>query len=307
MALFPTHVRVRKRSEAQTHFVVDPVFDPYPISDGAPMTNSQEQYFAMTYSRFALSSLMETRNESCILVADFGLYYEPIDPALNRRAPFVAPDITLVLGVALPKFTPYLWWEVGKAPDLVLEIVSSSTRSEDAVKRVLYARLGIAEYWQYEPPGERLTPGLECCRLVEGRYVRVLSTYRPELGALWIWSPVLGTAWGLLDTGELRLWDPERKEWFPTDVEMAAQRDQAERERDQAKRGMQTEQERMQAEQERDQAKRKMKQAQQEWTQIQRQIDRLEAEIQSRQGRLAASDRDAAAPSEDQPPDKQKP
>ena len=32
---------------------------------------------------------------------------------------------------------------------------------EDVAKRGLYAQLGITEYWQYEPYGERLTPGLE--------------------------------------------------------------------------------------------------------------------------------------------------
>ena len=268
MALTAAPVRVQQRSGLRPQHAVASSFDPYPIADDTPMTSSQEQYDAMTYSHAALASLMKAKGEPCILKADFGLYYEPIDPTLGRRAPHVAPDVMLALGVTLPPFTPYRLWEVGKAPDLVLEIASKSTKLEDAAKRVLYARLGVTEYWQYEPHGERLTPGLECRQLVEGRYAKVSGIYRSELGALWMWSPVLDTAWGLLDTGELRLWDPARKEWFPTDTETKEQRDQAEQERDQA-------------EQERDQA--------------QRQAARLEAEMRRLQARLAGLDSDGAA------------
>ena len=268
MTLTVAPVRVRKGSGLRSPCVAASAFDPYPIDDDTPMTSSQEQYDAMTYSRSALRALMEAKDEPYILKADFGLYYEPIDPALGRRAPHVAPDVMLALGATLPPFTPYRLWEVGKAPDLVLEITSKSTKLEDAAKRALYARLGVTEYWQYEPHGERLTPGLECRRLVEGRYAKVSGLYRSELGALWIWSPVLDTAWGLLDTGELRLWDPARKEWFPTDAETKEQRDQAEQERDQA-------------EQERDQAQRK--------------AARLEAEMRRLQARLAGLDPDGAA------------
>ncbi len=225
--------------------------------------------------RSALRALMEAKGEPYILKVDFGLYYAAIDPALGRRAPHVAPDVMLALGATLPPFTPYRLWEVGKAPDLVLEITSPSTKAEDMAKRGLYAQLGVTEYWQYEPHGERLKPGLECRRLVKGRYVRVGGLSRSELGALWLWSRVLDTAWGLLRTGELRLWNPARKEWFPTEAGREAQLNQAEQERDQAK------QERQRAEQERDQA--------------QREATRLEAEIRRLQARMAGLDPDAAA------------
>ena len=45
-------------------------------------------------------------------------------------------------------------------PDFVLEITSSSTWEEDqGHKRELYRRLGVTEYWQYDP--ERLLRGAE--------------------------------------------------------------------------------------------------------------------------------------------------
>ena len=48
----------------------------------------------------------------------------------------------------------YLLWEVGKAPDFVLEIGSKSTANADLVrKRELYAELGVGEYWRYDATG----------------------------------------------------------------------------------------------------------------------------------------------------------
>lgn len=61
------------------------------------------------------------------------------------------------------------------------------------------------DIWQYELPGERLTPGLEDRWLVKGRYVRIASPYRLETGALQIGRPVLDTAWGQSDAREFAL------------------------------------------------------------------------------------------------------
>ena len=289
MALIVAPVRVRKESGLRSPRIVDSSFDPYPIDDATPMTSSQEQYDAMTYSRSALRALMAARGEPYILKADFGLYYAAIDPTLGQRAPHVAPDVMLTLGATLPPFTPYRLWEVGKAPDLVLEITSLSTKAEDVDKRGLYAQLGVTEYWQYEPHGKQLKPGLECRRLVRGRYVSVAGAYRSELGALWLWSRVLDTAWGLLDTGELRLWDPARQEWFPTEADKDARFDQVEQERDREK------EERQWAEQERQREKQERQRAEQERDQAQREAARLEAEIRRLQARMAGLDPDAAA------------
>ena len=309
MALTVAPVRVRKGSGLRLPCVADSAFDPYPIDDDTPMTSSQEQYDAMKYSQSALESLMDDRGKPYILKADFGLYYEAIDARLRQRAPHVVPDVMLALGVSLPPFTPYRLWEVGKAPDLVLEITSPSTKKEDVDKRSLYAQLGVTEYWQYEPHGKQLRPSLECRRWVKGRYVSVSGAYRSQLGALWIWSRVLDTAWGLLDTGELRLWDPARQEWFTTDAETKAQRNQAEQkqqraeqERDQEKEERQrAEQKQQRAEQERDQekeerqrAEQKRQRAEQERDQAQKEAARLEAELRRLQAR-AGLDPDAAA------------
>jgi hypothetical protein len=45
-------------------------------------------------------------------------------------------------------------WEEGKFPDIVFEIASPSTRGRDlGVKRALYTRLGVIEYYIFDPQG----------------------------------------------------------------------------------------------------------------------------------------------------------
>ena len=79
--------------------------------------------------------------------------YDPRD--LNVR---VSPDVYLAFGVdaqAIRQRKLYLPWEVGKPPDWALEIGSSSTGREDVVrKRDIYARIGVPEYWRFDPSKE---------------------------------------------------------------------------------------------------------------------------------------------------------
>ena len=134
------------------------------------------------------------------------LCYDPRD--LNIR---VSPDVYLAFGVdahAIRRRKLYLPWEVGKPPDWVLEVASSSTGSEDVGrKRDLYARIGVPEYWRFDPQdgayhGERLAGD----RLVAGRYEPIALTTAPD-GLLKGYSEVLGLSlcW---DAGRPRLYDP---------------------------------------------------------------------------------------------------
>ena len=53
-------------------------------------------------------------------------------------------------------------------PDLVIEILSETTRRRDeVVKRKLYERFGVAEYWVVDPELETV----KCYRLDSQRYV----------------------------------------------------------------------------------------------------------------------------------------
>jgi Uma2 family endonuclease len=84
-----------------------------------------------------------------------GEYYDaPFDVRLADDS-IVQPDLLVVLREHFAKFTDD--W-VGGSPDLVVEIVSPSTGRRDLViKRDLYARHSVPEYWLVDPPARTVT------------------------------------------------------------------------------------------------------------------------------------------------------
>lgn len=55
----------------------------------------------------------------------------------------------------------------------MIEVTSESTSEEDLAKKEIYARLGVAEYFLFDPFGEYLSPRLQGFRLRHGRYLAV--------------------------------------------------------------------------------------------------------------------------------------
>ena len=98
---------------------------------------------------------------------DLFIYYEEGNPRAR-----VAPDVFVAFGVSSHKRPSYKLWEEGVVPAFVMEVASVSTwREDDGRKAKLYERLGVPEYWQYDPTGEYLGLRLKGRRLVEGAYV----------------------------------------------------------------------------------------------------------------------------------------
>ena len=84
---------------------------------------------------------------------------------------------------------------------------SRGTRGEDqGPKRELYRRLGVTEYWQYDPTGDYLKPALQGLELVAGEYVRLGQRALAD-GTLVLTSAVLELELRLTERG-LRLHDP---------------------------------------------------------------------------------------------------
>lgn len=70
----------------------------------------------------------------------------------------VQPDLFIAFGVeaaTIRENLPNFWiWETGKVPDFVMEVAYPSTARNDlGHKRDLYARLGVNEYWRFDPTG----------------------------------------------------------------------------------------------------------------------------------------------------------
>jgi len=77
------------------------------------------------------------------------IYFAPVDVQLSPH-PIVQPDILFIRWERLASYQP--GGGVEGAPDLVVEIVSPSSRlQDDGPKKALYARAGVRESWLVDP------------------------------------------------------------------------------------------------------------------------------------------------------------
>ena len=158
----------------------------YPGSNGLPIAETRFQYDSLTYAAGALDIYFRDRPD--VAVEGFRLLYYVEGEPRSR----VAPDVFVVIGAPKRRRRTYLLWEEPKGPDFVLEVTSWSTRRRDqGFKRDLYARLGVGEYWLFDPTGDWLDPRLQGNRLADGTYVP-LSPIGIEGGERVLQSAVLG-------------------------------------------------------------------------------------------------------------------
>ena len=184
----------------------------YPVEDDQPMSETFKHARVTVDARTVLDLHHIDRPDACVGGNNF-LYYEEGKPKL-----VVSPDVFVAYGV--PKETDReVWklWVEGKAPDFVLEVTSKSTRKDDeGRKKAIYERIGVREYWQFDPTGDYLDPILKGRALADGRY-RGLGLERRD-GGLCRFSEVLGLDLRLED-GRLRFFDPKRGEYLLTPEE----------------------------------------------------------------------------------------
>ena len=195
----------------------------YPETDGMPLPDGE--YQAPLYVRILSTLRAHYRDVLGARVnGDTFIYYAEGNP---RRS--VSPDCYVALGLpeesieSIERNNVYLLWEVGKAPDFVLEIGSPSTADRDlGLKRDLYAELGVSEYWRYdESGGDFYGEPLVGERLVDGEYQRIELRHESD-GGTWSHSDILGLDLRWSD-GELRFWDPMAGNWLLSHEEAQAQ------------------------------------------------------------------------------------
>jgi Uma2 family endonuclease len=179
-----------------------------------------------------------------LAAASVGVFY------LARR-PAIVPDMFLSLDVEVPEnwwekeHRSYFLWELGKPPDLAIEIVSNKEGREDGEKKQIYARMRVPYYVIFDPMRQIRPDVLTVYRLQYWDYINQESAQFPPLHlGLTLWE---GEYEGKVETW-LR-WVDERGELLLTGKEgRLEEKALTEQERQRA------EQERQRAEQERQRA-----------------------------------------------------
>ena len=196
-------------------YVPSMVEDPrYPSSDGQRMAESTRQADAMIDAVSCLEVFFRDRKD-VFLASDLLIYYREAVPAMR-----VAPDVFVAFGVPKGHRMNYKLWKEGRPPDFVLEIASPTTVKEDVERKPgLYARIGVREYWQFDPHGDLLSPRLQGRQLVGSNY-RDLTPVRQLGEKVWYASVALGLML-VLDGERLRFWDPARQGFLLTHSETA--------------------------------------------------------------------------------------
>ncbi|MDE2686769.1 MAG: Uma2 family endonuclease [Chloroflexota bacterium] len=186
----------------------DPTIE-YPYEDDELLAETEYQYEPLTYAVAALKAHFSSRDD-VYAQGDMFVYYRMNDPRS-----VVAPDVFVVIGALgnHKRNSWFTWREGDRQPNFVLEIASESTWRWDASgKRDIYARIGVDEYWRFDPTGECFSPPLIGERLVNGEYRPIDVT--DDDGILRGRSDVLSLDICVRDELELRLYDPVRGEWL---------------------------------------------------------------------------------------------
>ncbi|NJK74527.1 MAG: Uma2 family endonuclease [Microcoleus sp. SU_5_6] len=182
----------------------------YPSSDGEPMAESDITRDYMTYGVEALKLYFQGRSDVYVSANSF-IYYEE-----GNNQAVVAPDVYVVFGVAKRQRDNYkVWQENGITPQFVLEITSETTQDKDQeIKPDIYKKLGVIEYFQYDPSGDYLNPILQGVRLVNNQY-EPIEVNNISFDTLWVYSEVLGLELHVI-SGEMRFRNPQTGEFLKT-------------------------------------------------------------------------------------------
>jgi Uma2 family endonuclease len=179
----------------------------YPTSDGKPMGETDLHRSVMFDAIETLK--LHYAGQQVYVSGNILLFYRPGD---KRR--HVSPDVLVVLGLEHRDRDNYLLWEEGRAPNIVIEVTSQSTRKEDLKDKLKIYRdeIGVAEYFLFDPRSEYLSPALQGHRLSRGRYAPIV----PVGGRL----PSVELGLHLEAAGSrLRFYDPVSQRWLPTPQE----------------------------------------------------------------------------------------
>ena len=141
----------------------------YPESDGKPMGETDDHRKEIVRHIEMLEDYY--RGQKVYVSGNLLMYYVQGEPRT-----FVVPGAFVAKGIPPKSRRTYKIWVEGKAPDVVIETTSRKTRRKDTQQKPeLYARLGVKEYFLFDPHGEYLDPPLQGYRLAGDAYERIKS------------------------------------------------------------------------------------------------------------------------------------
>jgi Uma2 family endonuclease len=196
----------------------------YPEADGRPMAESDLHRDLMFYVINLLRRYFT--GQQVYVSGNLLLYYEEGNP---RKS--VAPDCFVVWGVAPHRRNICKLWQEGHGPKVVFEVTSKTTQREDQLYKMgLYARLGVEEYYLYDPTADYLDPPLLGYQQAGGGFVPMQPqnqelvlgglAFPPEPGEPPEYvSPLLGLRLALDEDNVLRFYDLETGQRLLTDDE----------------------------------------------------------------------------------------
>jgi len=125
-----------------------PTQDELPCDDGIPM-ESQRHKMQMDLLLDTLQFWLDQREDGYIS----GNMFVYFSTRQIRNQDFRGPDFFAVVGVPKKERKSWVVWEEGQAPNVVIELLSDSTRNEDKTrkKEIYQNQLRVPEYFWYDP------------------------------------------------------------------------------------------------------------------------------------------------------------
>jgi Uma2 family endonuclease len=215
--------------------IMPPTQDELPFDDGIPM-DSEQQALQMDLLFETLRLHWADRDD--VHVGKNQFLYFSTGQLLTQD--FLGPDVYVVLDVPRRIRKSWVIWEEGKAPDVVIEILSPTTSARDKgdKKRIYQDKVRALEYFWYDPltserAGFALVNGVylaiepdEHDRLISGRLGLALVRWEGSYqGTPWTWL-----RWATVD-GALLPTSGERAEEEHQRAEEERQRADTERQR----------------------------------------------------------------------------
>lgn len=223
--------------------ILPPTQDELPCDDGVPM-ETQRHKFQMDLLIDQLIPWLEQREDGYV----GGNMFVYFSLAQVKNQDFKGPDFFAVLDVPKKERKSWVVWEEGKAPDVVIELLSDSTAQRDKTeKKLIYQnQVRVPEYFWFDPFNPNDWAGFT---LINGIYEPIIEDEQGRLPSQQLglklvqWSGVYKT----VETVWLR-WATSDGEILPTPDELSAiKAEEAQRQAEEAHR--QAEQAQRQAEQ----------------------------------------------------------